>query len=357
MGKKAVKQSTMVYIIGGITLLLSVLLVVLSLQVENCYNDAISTHDKQLEFRQLGNDLVNASELLTNEVRKYVQFGNKTNYDNYWKEVNETKTMEKIIDKLKELNIPQEELDFIEQAVSKSNALTKIEKEAMDAVANNDFDKARQLVFDDHYEKEVQDIEASVNTFLEKMNSRLDNEVATADRKLNSYIVMTIVFIAMILACAIINITFLYTKVIRPVIRLKNSMMAIAEGNLAYDIDVPVDTSEIGQLSGSIVKTRDNLNALISDTNVLLGAATEGKLDTRADVSRHKGNYRQIIEGVNKTLDAIAEPVHEARNVLGMLVRNDFTLKMDGQYKGQMLELSNSINAVREQLIKIENVF
>ena len=101
MGKKAVKQSTMVYIIGGITLLLSVLLVVLSLQVENCYNDAISTHDKQLEFRQLGNDLVNASELLTNEVRKYVQFGNKTNYDNYWKEVNETKTMEKIIDKLR----------------------------------------------------------------------------------------------------------------------------------------------------------------------------------------------------------------------------------------------------------------
>jgi len=151
MGKKAVKQSAMVFIIGGITLLLSVLLAVFSLMVENCYNDALSAHDKQLECRQLGNDLVSASDLLTNEVRKYVQFGNKTNYDNYWKEVNETKTMEKIINRLKQLDISQEELDLIEQAVRNSDALVEVEQAAMDAVANNDFDKARHLVFDDQY--------------------------------------------------------------------------------------------------------------------------------------------------------------------------------------------------------------
>lgn len=357
MGKKAVKQSTMVFIIGGITLLLSVLLAVFSLMVENCYNDALSAHDKQLECRQLGNDLVSASDLLTNEVRKYVQFGNKTNYDNYWKEVNETKTMEKIINRLKQLDISQEELDLIEQAVRNSDALVEVEQAAMDAVANNDFDKARHLVFDDQYEKKVQEIKAPINTFLEKMDKRLDSEVAIADRNLNSYIILIIIFIALILACAVTNIVFLYTKVIKPIIRLKNTMMAIADGDLTQNIEVPVNTSEIGQLTGSIIKTMDNLNTLVVDTNTLLSAATEGRLDTRAEVSKHKGNYRQIIEGVNKTLDVMAAPVHEARNVLGMIANNDFSLKMEGKYKGQLLELSDSINAVRDRLLSIENVF
>ena len=62
---------------------------------------------RQAEFKQLGIDLADASDYLTNEARRYVQFGEKTYYDNYWKEVNETKTRDKVVSRLKELNAPK----------------------------------------------------------------------------------------------------------------------------------------------------------------------------------------------------------------------------------------------------------
>jgi len=357
MGKKAVKQSTMFFITGGIMLLLSVLLVIFSLMAKDCYNEAISAHERQLELMQMGNDLVNASELLTNEVRKYVQFGNKINYDNYWKEVNETKTREKIINRLKEIGIPQDELDLVELAVRNSTALEEVEKAAMDAVSRNDFDKARKLVFDDEYEEKVLSIKAPINEFIEKMSSRLNDEVSTTDKKLDGYIDLVVIFIILIFICAAFNIAYLYIKVIKPVIQLKNTMLAIAAGDLTQNVDVPVDSSEIGQLSGSIVKTRDSLKALVTDTDTLLNSAKEGRLDARAEASKHDGDYRRIIEDINKLLDTIATPVDEARNILGRLANNDFTMKMEGEYKGELLDLSNAINAVRAQLLRIENVF
>lgn len=131
MNRKSVKQSTMFFTIVGITLFLSVVLTILSLMVVKCYNNAILARDRQLELMQLGNELIDASELLTNEVREYVQFGDSENYDNYWKEINETKTMENVLKRLKELDIPEEELELVEQAVKSSDALKETDRQAM----------------------------------------------------------------------------------------------------------------------------------------------------------------------------------------------------------------------------------
>jgi methyl-accepting chemotaxis protein len=41
-------------------------------------------------------------------------------------------------------------------------------------------------------------------------------------------------------------------------------------------------------------------------------AAVEGKLDTRGDVSKFKGDYAKIVKGVNETLDAVIGPLNVA---------------------------------------------
>ena len=71
---------------------------------------------REAEFKQLGIELATASDYLTNEARRYVQFGDKAPYDNYWKEVNETKTRDHVVARLTELKAPQKELDLIEKA-------------------------------------------------------------------------------------------------------------------------------------------------------------------------------------------------------------------------------------------------
>ncbi|MBC8287026.1 MAG: hypothetical protein H8E42_06085 [Nitrospinae bacterium] len=52
----------------------------------------------------LGRQLASGSDYLTNEIRRYVQLGDKKHFDNFWREVNETKSREVIKD-LVELDV------------------------------------------------------------------------------------------------------------------------------------------------------------------------------------------------------------------------------------------------------------
>ena len=44
----------------------------------------------------------------------------------------------------------------------------------------------------------------------------------------------------------------------------------------------------------------DNVNALVADAGMLAKAAIEGKLATRADATKHQGDYRKIVEGLTR---------------------------------------------------------
>ncbi|MDO9366215.1 MAG: methyl-accepting chemotaxis protein [Methylotenera sp.] len=51
----------------------------------------------------------------------------------------------------------------------------------------------------------------------------------------------------------------------------------------------------------------DALSLLVADANMLAQAAQDNRLDTRADASKHWGNYRKVVEGVNGTLDTVMQ--------------------------------------------------
>jgi len=62
-------------------------------------------------------------------------------------------------------------------------------------------------------------------------------------------------------------------------------------------------------INDTIEQVRENLKALIVDTDLLVKAASEGKLGTRADATKHTGDFRRIVEGINKTLETIIDPI------------------------------------------------
>ncbi len=88
----------------------------------------------------------------------------------------------------------------------------------------------------------------------------------------------------------------------------------------------------------------DAIQALVADANLLSESAVEGKLDTRADVSKHKGDYRKIIAGVNDTLDSIVNPINEVVRVLDALAKSDLTENITTRYQGSFAELCDNVN-------------
>ena len=89
---------------------------------------------------------------------------------------------------------------------------------------------------------------------------------------------------------------------------------------------------------------------MVADAVMLVKASVEGKLNTRADASKHQGDYRKIVQGVNDMLDAVLEPINEAAGVLEKLSQRDLRVRVKGNYQGDHAKIKESVNATGEAL-------
>jgi methyl-accepting chemotaxis protein len=80
-------------------------------------------------------------------------------------------------------------------------------------------------------------------------------------------------------------------------------MKMIAQGDLSQQVAVRDGEDEINP---ALIHTIASLRDLIDDTDMLSRSATQGYLDKRADVSRYRGDFRKILEGVNETVRTLS---------------------------------------------------
>ncbi|WP_082768079.1 methyl-accepting chemotaxis protein [Ectopseudomonas composti] len=138
-------------------------------------------------------------------------------------------------------------------------------------------------------------------------------------------------------------------------ISVKKKAMACIKAFSEGDLKAPLEQfpGKKAFINDNIETLRRNVLALIEDTQMLSQAALDGRLDTRADASRHEGDFRRIVEGINDTLEAIVSPLREAMNVIAGLSQGDLTCTMNGHYKGHLAELQQSINATVNKLADV----
>ena len=92
--------------------------------------------------------------------------------------------------------------------------------------------------------------------------------------------------------------------------------------------------SQNDMLVPSMIKLMENLKALIVDAEMLASAAVDGKLKTRADTTRHQGDYQKIVQGVNNTLDSVIGPIQEAMRIAESYADGDLTARVSIETKG-----------------------
>jgi methyl-accepting chemotaxis protein len=127
----------------------------------------------------------------------------------------------------------------------------------------------------------------------------------------------------------------------------------IANGDLTASLAKASDDDQIHEW---LLLLRTNISSLIADTGMLAKAAADGQLDARADASKHQGDYRKIIEGVNQTVDAIVIPVVECTRVLVQISDGKVDELVSESYKGDHEKTKQAVNniAVALQLMQKE---
>ncbi len=103
---------------------------------------------------------------------------------------------------------------------------------------------------------------------------------------------------------------------------------------------------DFNEIKNNLNACIDNIKALVSETDMLIKASSEGRLATRADASRHHGDYRRILEGVNEMLDAILLPIGEGNRVLAQISNGKIDELIAETYKGDHEKMKQSVNNV-----------
>jgi len=143
-------------------------------------------------------------------------------------------------------------------------------------------------------------------------------------------------------------------SVIGPLNVAAEYMERISKGDIPSKI---TDTyyGDFNEIKNNLNICIDSINALVADAIMLSKAAEEGSLSTRADVSKHSGDFAKIVEGVNSTLAFVIEPVQEAAEVLQEMAQGNLQRRVIGNYKGDHADIKNALNDTLDALSSYVN--
>ena len=119
------------------------------------------------------------------------------------------------------------------------------------------------------------------------------------------------------------------------------TMKKIASGDLSTDVAAKDAQDEIAP---ALKNTLEALRGLVAEAGALAQAAVAGKLATRGNAAKFEGGYRQIVQGVNETLDAVIGPLNVAAEYVDRISKGDIPAKITDTYNGDFNEIKNNLN-------------
>ncbi|MDR2899909.1 MAG: response regulator [Treponema sp.] len=137
-----------------------------------------------------------------------------------------------------------------------------------------------------------------------------DIDIAPLNEELNAYrsLFLTIVIIGFLVFIVMLYITSHHSLTV-PLKYIIDSAFSISKGNMTMNLPVGLKkrTDEIGKLGGAFEIMTHTIYGLINDIEQIMKEVRRGNITARADISEYKGDYYNIINGVNKTMDLVCQ--------------------------------------------------
>ncbi|HWS30610.1 MAG TPA: MCP four helix bundle domain-containing protein, partial [Clostridia bacterium] len=221
------------------------------------------------------------------------------------------------------------------------------------AAAQTNLQKAGELLISDETKTSASDMELALTTAMNYLQNHAT--ISLSSQKEN-------VRVNTLLLCIVCGAALLVTFAVGILLNRKigvplSKFAALASQMAGGDLNLPVERDgkyegkdEVVRISGAFVQVLGVFKKLEEDVSMLTDAAREGELSVRADASVHEGAFRDIVEGINKTLDAVIAPVEEASAVLNELALGNLNTSVQGEYEGDHAIIKNALNSTLEAL-------
>lgn len=310
------KISKFLTIMGSIFMVLILSIAVSMVSLGDASQVSEEAMNRQIEAKELGFQLKDSSDYVEDLMQNYVQYGEQEYLDKYNEEFEVTKTTEKVLERLEEMKIPDDLMTIITEATNAYGDLVALEERAMSAVDNGNLEQAREIIFSDQYDAEMDAINQPIFEFIDKMDTYVANEVQKSRDKTNN--IRIFIAVEMFLISALIIYTFIILiKKIRNLSQVSEKLRDLSnnEGDLTVRVNVADSgNDEISEISHSFNHMLDSFQAMIReirDTNKDINEKSH-QFDRATDISR---------EGNSQIAAAMEEMQQDQKNKLTYLPR------------------------------------
>jgi methyl-accepting chemotaxis protein len=125
------------------------------------------------------------------------------------------------------------------------------------------------------------------------------------------------------------------------------TMNRISDGDVSMNVEI---TDPQDEIAPALKKTIETIRSLVTEANALSQAAVEGRLNIRGQADAFNGGFREIVAGVNNTLDAVVGPLNIAAEYIERIGKGEIPPKITDEYYGDFREIINNLNACLDGL-------
>jgi methyl-accepting chemotaxis protein len=124
-----------------------------------------------------------------------------------------------------------------------------------------------------------------------------------------------------------------------------------AQGDLTVDMDrLPGKKAKITEAIDNVKK---NMLVLNQEILTLAEAAKAGKLDTRGNSSKFQYSLKEMVDGINSTLDAVINPLNVAAEYIAKISKGEMPDIITKEYNGDFNTIKNNLNSLITALNQI----
>ncbi|WP_456237429.1 methyl-accepting chemotaxis protein [Geomesophilobacter sediminis] len=124
-----------------------------------------------------------------------------------------------------------------------------------------------------------------------------------------------------------------------------------AQGDLSVDMErLPGKKALITEAIDNVKK---NMVALNQEILMLVESAKAGQLSTRGDAEKFQYSFKEMVQGINATLDAVIGPLKMAATYVEQISKGIMPPKITAEYRGDYNEIKNNLNILIEANQKI----
>ncbi len=136
---------------------------------------------------------------------------------------------------------------------------------------------------------------------------------------------------------------------LKPMQTAASYMDQISRGVISEPIDEEYQ-GDFNQIKSSINTCLAAVQRLVNDTRRMVDAGVSGSLKIRVDETCHQGDFRQIVHGVNQTMDAVVGPLEKAASYIAEISRGRLPPPIKENYQGAFNDLRNNLNEMLKNL-------